>query len=464
MAETASVTKTRKVGVDLTEGSVMKGLILFALPIALANLIQQLYSMVDLMVIGHFMGSTGTVGVSTGGEIADMLTPIATSFGTAGQILIAQLVGAKQDRKAKEAIGTFISMMTIIAVVLMFITLIFCVPILKALNCPDEAFTQAVNYMMVTALGMPFIFGYNAICGILRGMGESRRPMIFITIVAIVNIFLDILFVAAFKWEAMGTAVATVISQAASCIAAFVFMYKKREHFEFEMKWSYFKMHASAAKIILELGVPQAVRSLLVRFSMLWVNANVNTYGLTVSATNSVGNKLQKFLEVATMGLSQASASMVGQNLGARKNDRARRTVWDTFFMSLVSATVIMLLIVFVPKEIFGIFTKDANVIDMGVIYLRIMIFHFYLSALTSSFQSMVIGCGNAKLNFVIGVLDGVVCKIGLSILFAWVMGMGAYGFFWGTALSRALPGLIVVTYFLGNKWEKRKLLSEETD
>lgn len=459
----ATAKKTR-IGMDLTTGSVMRGLVLFAVPIVLANLIQQLYSLVDLIVIGQFMGATGTVGVSTGGEIADMLTPIATSFGTAGQIYIAQLAGARQNKKAKEAIGTFLSMMTLMSVAFMAATIALYSPVLHVLNCPQEAFGQAVAYMVITALGMPFIFGYNAVCGILRGMGESKRPMLFITIAAIVNIFLDVLFVAAFHWEAAGTAIATVLSQAASCVAAFVYMYKRRDAFDFELKLSYFRMHWEPAKIILSLGVPQAARSLLVRFSMLWVNANVNAYGLVESATNSVGNKLQKFLEVYTMGLSQASAAIVGQNLGARKNDRARKVVWYTFGISIVLTLVVVLFVVVWPEEIFGVFTRDPDVLAMGATYLQIMIVHFFLSALTSSFQSMVIGCGYASMNFIVGVLDGVVCKIGLSILFADVMGMGAYGYFWGTALSRALPGALVLWYFLSNRWEKRKLLVDTDD
>jgi putative MATE family efflux protein len=455
--------KSKRIGMDLTQGSVMRGLVLFAIPIVLANLIQQLYSLVDLMVIGQFMGATGTVGVSTGGEIADMLTPIATSFGTAGQIYIAQLAGARQDKKSKEAIGTFISMMELMSVAFMAATILFRVPILQVLNCPQEAFSEADNYMVITALGMPFIFGYNAICGILRGMGESKRPMLFITIAAIVNIFLDILLVAPpFNMQAAGTAIATVISQAASCIAAFVYMYKRRSHFDFEMKLSYFRMHWEPAKIILSLGVPQAARSLLVRFSMLWVNASVNAYGLTESATNSVGNKLQKFLEVYSMGLSQAAAAMIGQNLGARKNDRARKVVWYTFALSLAITGVIVILVLICPKAIFGIFTKDDAVLAMGVDYLHIMIVHFFFSALTGSFQSMMIGCGYASMNFVVGILDGVVCKIGLSVLFANVLHMGAYGYFWGTALSRALPGALVLWYFLSNKWAERKLLTDD--
>ena len=163
----------QNVGMNLTEGPVFQSLVLFAIPIILTNLIQQLYGMVDLMVIGQFVGSTGTVGVSTGGEMSDMVTPVATAFAMAGQTFIAQLVGAKKDQKIKDAIGTFLTFMLILSILLAFLVIFFCRPILSLLNCPTEAFGQAETYLIITAVGFPFIFGYNAVCGILRGMGES---------------------------------------------------------------------------------------------------------------------------------------------------------------------------------------------------------------------------------------------------------------------------------------------------
>ncbi|MGI5948069.1 MAG: MATE family efflux transporter [Lachnospiraceae bacterium] len=456
-----AVTKKKKVGLDLTEGSVMRGLVIFAIPIILANLIQQLYSLVDLIVIGQFMGSDGTVGVSTGGEVADMLTPVATAFGTAGQIYISQLIGAKDHKKLRSAIGTLVSTMMTMAVILMAVSLIFCVPLLRIINCPEEAFREAEIYMIITSLGMPFIFGYNAICGILRGLGESKRPMLFIIVAAVVNIVLDVLLVAVFHMDVAGTAIATVVSQATSCIAAFCFMYQWREQFDLELKASCFKPDKEAVRVIMSLGIPQAMRSMLVRVSMLWVNASVNSYGLTVSATNSVGNKLQKFLEVYCTGFSQASAAMVGQNLGAREHERAKKTVLYSFYICTALATIVSVICYFWPNQVFGIFTKEAEVLEMGAVYLKIMIVHFFFSALTSCYQSMIIGCGYSSMNFVIGILDGVICKIGLSLFFATAMGMGAYGYFWGTALSRVLPGIICVAYFYSGKWKERHLLTE---
>ena len=454
--------KKGAVGTDLTQGSILKTLLIFAVPIILTNLIQQLYGMVDLMVIGHFVGSIGTVGVATGGEMADMVTPVAMGFSTAGQIFIAQLVGARQEKRAKQTVGTLLTFMFIVAVLLGAIVILFCDPILHLLNCPQEAMGQARSYMIITALGYPFIFGYNAVCGVLRGMGESKRPLYFVSIAAVVNIVLDIALVTIIDLQAAGTAIATSLSQLGAFAAAFHYMWKNHDKFDFELKASYFVIDKDILKILVELGVPQVVRSLFVRFSLLWVNSNINSYGLTVSATNSIGNKIQKFSEVFAQGVDTASAAMIGQNLGAKKTERAGKVTWATLLLTMISATVILMMIIFIPREVFGIFTQDEAVIELGVTYLRIMIIHFYVSAFIGPFQAMVTGCGFVSLGFAIGILDGVICKIGLSLIFVNMLSMGYLGYFLAIACSRILPALLCFSYFLSGKWKTRKLLTEK--
>lgn len=452
----------KKVGTNLTEGPIMKGLLMFAIPIVLTNLVQQLYSMVDLIVIGKFVGSIGTVGVNTGGEVADMLSPVAMGFSTAGQIYIAQLVGAREDGKVKQTVGTLLTFMLAISVILCMVMVVCCRPILELLNCPTEAIGQATAYMIITAFGTPFVFGYNAVCGILRGMGESKRPLYFILVAAVVNIVLDIILVAIFRLDAAGTAIATIFSQLGSFLAAFIFMWKNRERFDFEIKLSYFKIDGEILKILIRLGIPQVVRSIFVRCGMLWVNANANAFGLVVSAANSVGNKLQKFLEVFVQGIDTASASMIGQNLGAKKTDRAGKTTLCTVSATLVCATGCCLLCLFCPHQIFGIFTSDEQVINLGATFLRIFILHFYASAVTGSFQAMVTGSGFVELGFMLGILDGVICKIGFSMIFMYVFHMGYIGLWWGVACSRILNGCICIYYYMSGKWKNRKLLTEK--
>lgn len=368
-----TVTQKKRVGRDLTSGPIMTSLLTFALPIVFTDVIQQLYSMVDLMVIGQFVGNIGTVGVNTGGEIADFLMPVATAFAAAGQIYIAQLAGAKREEEQKRATGTFITLMLTASLVFMVLTVAASTPILQLLNCPAEALGEAKRYMVITAFGLPFIYGYNAVCGVLRGMGESERPLIFILVAATINIFLDILLVAVFDMGAAGTAIATALSQAGAFTAAFIYMYRHKETFDFELKLSYFRCDRHHAEVLLKLGLPQAIRSVLVRASMMWVNANINACGAVASGTNGIGNKLQKFLEIFSSSMSQASAAMIGQNLGAKKLERARKAVLCTLTCSLTFGVVIGGLIFLFPQQTFGIFTTDEAVKALGVYYIHMI-------------------------------------------------------------------------------------------
>ncbi|MGN0998820.1 MAG: MATE family efflux transporter [Faecousia sp.] len=450
----------KKIGRNLTEGPIFKSLILFALPIILTNVIQQLYSVVDLVIIGQYVGSIGTVGVSTGGELSDIMTPISTAFATAGQVYISQLFGARDKKRLHEAIGTIITLMMGLSFLFMVGSILFCRQILTALNCPEEAFTQATSYMIITAVGMPAIFGYNAVCAILRGMGESQRPLIFIIIAAVINIVLDVVLVAVLNLEAAGTAIATVMAQFGSFAAAFVYMYHRKEQFNFAFKLSYFRIRKEPFLIIMKLGIPTLIRVFFVRFSVLWVNANINSYGLTASATNSVGNKLNKFLEVAYQGIDAAAGAMVGQNLGARKTERTKKIVWATLVCTMVTALLLIVLVLVLPKQLYRIFTQDQQVIDFGVTYLKILAVGIFVSCLIGPFNAVVTGSGFALLGFVIGILDGVICRIGISLLLSRVFEMGVLSFWWANSLCRILPCLLCMAYFAGGKWKTRKLLA----
>ena len=445
----------------MTEGSILKTLLVFAVPILLTNLIQQLYNTVDLIIIGKFVGNEGTVGVSTGGDLINFITMLSIGFSSAGQVYVSQQVGARDYDNLKKTIGTLLSVMMGASLVFAAVGAIVAEPFLRMMNCPEEAFSQAVDYMRITCIGAPFIYGYNAVCGILRGMGESKRPMIFVIIAAVSNIIMDLLFVVVFRMEAAGTALATVIAQFASFAAAFVFMYRKREHFDFDFKLSSFKVYKKPLLVLLRLGIPRALQSSLINVSLLFCSSRINAFGIIASATNSVGNKITRFANIITQSVDTGAATMIGQNLGARKNDRAKKTVHVALAIALGVAAVNSLAAIFAPRLIFSIFTNDPEVIEFGVTFMHISIITFILAAVMGPYQAMITGSGNASLGFLVGILDGVVLRIGLSLLFGELMGMGVVGYFYGNALPRLAPCIIGIIYFYTNAWEKRRLLTE---
>ena len=386
---------------------------------------------------------------------------LSIGFSSAGQVYVSQQVGARDYDNLKKTIGTLLSVMMGASLVFAAVGAIVAEPFLRMMNCPEEAFSQAVDYMRITCIGAPFIYGYNAVCGILRGMGESKRPMIFVIIAAVSNIIMDLLFVVVFRMEAAGTALATVIAQFASFAAAFVFMYRKREHFDFDFKLSSFKVYKKPLLVLLRLGIPRALQSSLINVSLLFCSSRINAFGIIASATNSVGNKITRFANIITQSVDTGAATMIGQNLGARKNDRAKKTVHVALAIALGVAAVNSLAAIFAPRLIFSIFTNDPEVIEFGVTFMRISIITFILAAVMGPYQAMITGSGNASLGFLVGILDGVVLRIGLSLLFGELMGMGVVGYFYGNALPRLAPCIIGIIYFYTNAWEKRRLLTE---
>lgn len=449
----------KRVGTDLTQGSVLGGLIRYVIPLLLANILQQLYNTVDMAVIGNFAGSAGTVGVSTGGEVATLLTFLATSFGSAAQIYVAQLSGAGDHKSIRQTIGTCISFMTIVSVACAVVSIVFCEAFLRWLNCPAEALYQARGYMITVSLGLPFVFGYNAICGILRGMGEAKRPLLFVAIAAAINVALDLLLVAWIPLGAVGTAIATVAAQCASFLAAGIFLYRKREQFDASFTAGFFRMRQEHLTVLLKLGIPLAAQSALIHGTQLICARHINAFGLVASATNSIGNKVQKLINILTNSLTSGSGAMVGQSLGARKLDRVRQTVRTTMALAAVFSGLAAIIAIFFPDPAFRLFTKDPEVIVFGRTYLRIALIVFAIAPFQGSFGAVLTGSGFTQLNFLAGVLDGVILRLGISFLFAYGLNMGVVGFFYGNALARLGPTIVSGSYYFSGKWKTRKLL-----
>lgn len=455
--------KNTSIGIDLTQGPIFQQLMTFVIPLLLANVIQQLYNTVDVIVIGQYVGSIGTVGVSTGGEVATLITFMAVAFGSAAQIYVSQLFGAKDHKSINETIMTSLIFTGIISIIFTIICIICCNLFLEWLNCPKEAFVQAQSYMVIVSLGLPFIFGYNMICGILRGMGEGKRPLIFIVVAAIANIFLDLLLVVVIPLESAGTAIATVISEFASFLAAGIFLYKKRDIFDLKFSGSKLKMNKQHLKILLKLGLPLTAQSAFIHFTQLICAASINNYGLIASSANSIGNKLQKMITVFTTSITTGSGAMVGQNIGAKKFDRVRKIVYVTLSSSGVVSLLSCLICIFLPRQAFLLFGAEPNVVELGVTYMHICIIIFLLAPIQGSYNAVITGAGNARLSFIAGMLDGVVLRLGISYFLAYGLNLGATGFFYGNALARLAPVLIGVIYFYSGKWKEKKLLVDQT-
>lgn len=446
-----------QVGVDFTEGNIYRHIILFGLPMLLSSFLQQLYNAVDTMVIGKFEGTVGTVGVGNGGEIAMVVTFVAMAFSSAAEIYIAQLTGAQDRRSTRESIGTILTFNMLMGLTFGVLSILCCRSILQVLNTPKEAMREAVSYMVIVSVGLPAVFGYNAVCGILRGMGESRQPLKFIVVATITNIVLDLLLVAVIPLSAAGTAIATVMAQLASFLAALIFLYKNRERFGFDFRLHSFRIIEEHLHVLLKLGLPLTFKSCMIHLTQLYCNAQINTFGLVASATNSIGNRIYRLLHVGTTSIAASTSAMIGQNLGARKIERTREIVYASMKCVAVLAMFESAVALLFPRQIFGLFIDDPAVVEFGVTYMQIIVIACFLTIFQTPFEGLVNGCGKTGLSFLSGILDGVVFRLGIGIPLSYVIGASAYWL--GNNIAHLAPVLVCGAFFFSGKWKNHILL-----
>lgn len=447
---------------DLTTGSVPKQLMLFAAPLLASGLLQTVYNMVDAAVVGQVVGSSGLSAVSIGGDLLHTLTFIAMGFSNAGQVVISQFTGARQPEKVKRVIGTLFTFLLACSLVMMVGCLILRDQILQLLNTPAEAWDYTVEYLTPCILGLVFIYGYNLVSAILRGMGDSRHPFIFIAVAAVLNTMLDLLFVAVFHWGPFGAALATVIGQALSFLLSLVFLYRRRAQFGFDFKLSSFGIHGDVIGPLIRLGIPMVLQSAAINFSRLFVGANINAYGLMATAVTGIGNKLESAVVVFAQSMSTAGSSMIGQNIGAAKYDRVPRVIGSSMLLNAILCSAISLILILFPRAVFGLFSSEAETLDMAMTYIPVAVLSFMSCVFRSPMMSLINGSGNSKLNLAVGLLDGVIARIGLSMLLGEAFALGVYGYWYGGALAGFVPFLIGGVYFLSGKWRTRRYVVQE--
>lgn len=443
---------------DFTKGNITKDLIVFAWPLLLSNILQVVYSMVDMIVVGKVMGKVGTSAVTVGGDVTNLLTFVGMGFASAGQVLIARYVGAKQHDKIGKFVGTMSSFLTICAVVVSVLGLALQNTILRLMNTPAEAYEGAAAYSTICIIGLVFIYGYNVVSAILRGMGDSKHPLIFIAIAAGINIVLDLIFVAGLSMGAGGAALATVISQAISFILCLIFLIKKKDMFELNInKDDFIHWDRDMLSSFIKLGVPMAIKFAAISVSRMFVNAWINGYGVVVSAFAGIANKLASVVNLFSNAMNTAGSTMVGQNIVAGQFDRVKKILKNLLVITLAIAFVFSVAIVMFPQEIFALFTdsSETEVLALANEYVPIALLMFVASSLRATMNALINGSGNVKTNFATAILDGIVLRIGLSLLFGIVLKMEYFGFWLGDALAGFTPFFIGIVFYFTGSWKK---------
>ena len=453
---------TKTLSKDFTKGNLWKQLILFALPFMASNALQVLYSTIDMIIVGAYVGTPGLSAVSLSSQIVNFAAMVCLGFSNAGQVLISQALGAGKKKEMNDVIGTLFTSISIFSVLLSAVILLGRKLILNLINVPAESYDMAMDYLVICAAGLIFTAGYNMVSAVLRGMGDAKRPFLFIGIASVVNLVLDILFTGLWGWGVAGAAWATIIGQAVSFLFSLYYLYRRRESFGFDFKPASFVPKGKYLGMIASLGTPMAIQSGFINLSMLFVNAMINGVGVVASATFGVGVRIDDIVNKICMGIQYAAMPMISQNIGAGETKRAKQVVYRAWIFSGVFTVLCMILYVAFGKQLFMAFSDDPLVHEMSHEFISAILWMFPAFAVMRGSGAFVQGIGNARLSMILAILDGVALRIGLSWLFGIALGWGFYGFVLGYGLAPygfAVPSMI---YFLSGCWEKRRVLADD--
>lgn len=353
---------------DFTQGSILKKLIPFMIPILGALVLQAAYGAVDLLVVGRFGSTAGLSAVSTGSQILNLVTFVITQLAMEITVLIARYIGEKSTGQIGQLLGGAVTVFAIVSAVLFVVMVFFAKPLAVLMQAPQEAISLTTVYVRICGGGIFFIVAYNVLAAIFRGLGDSRSPLIFVAVACVVNIIGDLILVAGFHLDAAGAAIATVAAQAVSVVLAIVLLKKKDLKFGIQKKD--FRINGQC-KRFLKVGLPLALQEFLTQMSFLALCAFVNKLGLEASSGYGVACKIVNFAMLVPSSLMQSMASFVSQNVGAGKPDRAKKSMFTGMGLGVIVGVVVFICVWCFGDVLTSVFTTDTAVIQKGTEYLR---------------------------------------------------------------------------------------------
>jgi len=456
------VMKNTKIRKDFTSGSIPKQLFSLMIPFMFSNALQVLYSTIDMIIVGEYVGTAGLSAVSQSSAILNFATMVCLGFANGGQVVIAQALGAGKKQETNNIIGTLFTFILAMGLAFSVVIILSKNVVINVMNIPAESVEMSSDYLIICGLGMIFTAGYNMVSAILRGMGDAKRPLMFIAIASIVNLVLDIVFTGFWGWGVAGAAWATIIGQAVSFLFSLFYLYRNKVEFGFNFKIASFKPVKKYVKMIVSLGTPMAIQSGFINISMLYVNSMINSLGVVESATFGVGVRIDDIMNKISMGIQYAALPMISQNIAAKELNRSKKIVhWAWVFSGIFTVVFLSLYLCF-GKELFMLFDDNVAVHELSGTFISAIIWLFIPFAIMRGTGAFIQGIGFAKFGMVLAILDGVVLRIGLSWLFGIYFEFGFFGFVLGYALAPygyAIPSFI---YFISGVWKKRKVLADD--
>jgi len=439
----------------------------------LGNLFQQLYTFVDQIIVGRYLGKEALAAVGASFPVIFTLIALIIGIATGGTIVISQFFGAKNYNKVKRAIDTIFIAMGFFAVIMTVVGLTFSEEIFRLIKLPEELMPMANSYLSIYVSGLVIFFGYNGVAAILRGLGDSITPLYFLILATVINIGLDLLFIVKLGWGIEGAAFATLIAQGTAFMVAVVYLNRTHELIRFNIKdftfdWGIFKQS-------LRIGLPTGLQHTFVALGMMALMGIVNGFGTDVVAGYTAAGRLDSLAVIPSMVFSIALSTFVGQNIGAGKLDRVKKGLTRTMLMSSVTAIVISILIILFKYPLMGLFTRDQAVIGIGGEYLTIVTSFYLLFTAMFTYNGVMRGAGDTLIPMFITLFSLWVVRIpaalflsreiieifGLSIKGA---GMGQAGIWWSIPSGWGIGLVLSYIYYKTGRWKTRTVVKVKVD
>lgn len=441
---------------DLTVGGVGAQLARFAAPFLLSNLLQSSYGLVDMAVVGRFVGERGLAAVASATTLCYLITSLCMGLTIGGTVVIAQRKGARDEEGQRQAAASLLAVSGASALILTAAGLAVYEPLLAAMGLPPEAMPQARGYTAICLSGTIFVFGYNAVCSIMRGLGDSESPLAYVALSSILNAGLDFLFVGGLGMGTAGSALATVVSQALSFALAFARL-RKGSSRGFSLAGA--RPSAGCCTAILKIGLPAALQSAALNLSYLLVTAMLNAYGVGVAAAAGLGLKINGFAVMPCWAVGQAVTAMAGQNIGSGDVQRAAKVARTGAALGVAATAISVAAVQAFVGPIVGLFTEEPSLVSGGVEYLRICCSaNCLVYAVMYVLDCFATGVGDSLFAMTNALLHSVVVRLALSLLLSATFGLGYLGVYWAE-MACPLPSFVAgLIYFGLGRWKGRRL------
>ena len=447
----------RKGNTDLTEGKVWKVIVRFALPLLVGNLLQQFYNITDSIIVGQFLGKEALAAVSASFFIYYFIISLVIGVGSGTTVVISQLFGAKQYQKVQLAFSSFFIFMLVGGIILSIAGIIFAEPVFRLTNTPEEVIPQAVAYFRIYIGGTFLFVTFNSIISILRGVGESVRPMLFILITTVLNIAFDLLFILVFKWGIEGAARATVVSQGIGmCIAL---AYVNNTHPLLSIKKQDMLFDWKLFKESLKIGLPTSVQQCAIALGLIALLGIVNSFGTNTLTAYGAAGKIDTIITQAILTLSGALAAFCGQNIGAGRLDRVKKGVQFTMYTNIALGLLTFAAVYLFSNEMMRIFTKDIDVVAIGKEYLLIIGGFFIVHGALNVYNGALRGAGDTLFPMITSLVCLWLIRIPLAYyLSSW---LGRNGIWWAIGISITIGLIVTFVYYKIGFWKRRRRIYE---